>query len=174
MNLQEEIIKFSNEKLLYYISVGRGEGRLVCLLLVSSVLSRTISKAYHTSGVEGYLWINKTLTVLRLRFLWPNMCVQLILCGKAWLVYIQLKFSTRVNQKLVHPWLLIMLFVIISTNIWYPDETVSPTGISYIINWLCNMYQLLCHPPWYDSHLQNYQKFLSKRHYSNLESVLCQ
>lgn len=83
------------------IPVG-GENRFVCLLLVPSGIWRIMFEVYHTSGVGGHLGINKTLIVLRLRFLWPNMRAQIIGWVKACVLCVQLKCNTRVNQQLVH------------------------------------------------------------------------
>ena len=75
--LHEDIIRFVNAKLVRHIQVG-GENRFVCVLLVPAGLRRILFDAYHANGIGGHLGINKTLVVLQLWFLWPNMRAQII------------------------------------------------------------------------------------------------
>ena len=142
MHLREDRVRFLGGKLVCHIPVG-GENRFVCVLLVPNALRRILFEAYHASGTGGHLGINKTLIVLRLRFLWPKMRAQIIAWVKVCLTCVQLRCNTRVNQQLVHSWPLLAPFAIISADIWCPGDTVSPTGMKYVLNCMCDMTQFV-------------------------------
>ena len=72
MHLRENRIKLVDKKLVCFLPIG-GDNQIVMLILVPQGLRKTVFNAYHASGVGGHLRINKTLAVLRLHFLWPNM-----------------------------------------------------------------------------------------------------
>ena len=76
-HLREDRIKLEHGKLVCYVPIG-GNKRFVTLLLVPKALTRMVFAAYHASGIGGHVGINKTLLVLRLRFLWPNMRLQIM------------------------------------------------------------------------------------------------
>ena len=70
-HLRANRIKILNEKLVCYILIG-GSNRLIMLIMVPPTLRKLIFDAYHTSGIGGHLGINKTVIVLRLRVIWPD------------------------------------------------------------------------------------------------------
>ena len=101
-----------------------------------------IFDAYHAGGIGGHVGINKTLLILRLRFLWPTMRRQIIAWVKACPDCIQLQNTTKVGRQLVHSWPLLTPFAIISADIWSPGEVTSPTGATCILN--CIICSLHC------------------------------
>lgn len=88
-------------KLACYISIG-GELRFVLLLIMPSGLRRLIFDAHHTGGAGGHFKINKTLTVLRLHFLWICMRKEIITWVKGYIDCIRLQHSTQASRQLVH------------------------------------------------------------------------
>ena len=71
------------------------------------------------------------------------MRTQIIAWVKACLACVQLRCNTRVNQQLVHSWPLLAPFAIISADIWCPGDTVSTTGMRFILNCMCDMTQFV-------------------------------
>ena len=72
IHLRENRIKLVEGILAWHITIG-GDARFVILLLVPKDLVRLIFDAYYSGGISGHLCVIKTLTVLRLRFIWPSM-----------------------------------------------------------------------------------------------------
>ena len=68
------------------------------LLIVPKGLHRLIFDAYHTNDIGGHLGFNKTLTVLRLRFLWPNIKKNVIAWVRMCAAYIQANSTTYVSN----------------------------------------------------------------------------
>ena len=136
------MVRWLNGKLVCHIPVS-GENRFVRVLLVPIGLRRILDEAYHASGAGGHMGIIKMLIVLRLRFLWPHMRAQIIAWVESCLMCVQVKCNTRVNQKLVHSWTLLTPFAMIAANIWCPGDTVSLTGMKFILNCMCNTTQFV-------------------------------
>ena len=114
------------------------------LLIVPQSLRKFIFDAYHASGIVGHLGINKTLVVIRLPFLWPDMRKDILRWVRACASYIQAKSTQFASKQLVHSWPILTPFAIISANIWSPGEITSPTGAKYILNLMCDMTQFVC------------------------------
>ena len=107
------------------------------LIIVPQDLRRLVFDDYHASSVGGHLGINKTLVVLRLSFLWPDMRKDIIAWVRACAVCIQVKSTTFTSTQLVH------LPVITSVNVWSPGEVTSHTGAKCIRNCMCHMTQFI-------------------------------
>ena len=141
-HLREKRIQLLHGKLTCYIPIG-GNDRLVMLLIVPSGLRRIIFDAYHASGTGGHLGINTTLTVLRLRFLWPDMRSDILKWVRSCATCIQANNVTYTSRQLLHSWPLLTPFAIISADIWSPGDIVSPTGAKSILNVMCDMTQFI-------------------------------
>ena len=96
-HLREKHIKLLDDKLEFYVPI-RSDDRFVMLMIVPQDLRRVIFDAYHASGVGGQLCVNKTLVVLRLRFLWPDIRKDIIAWVRACAVCIQAKSTTFTSR----------------------------------------------------------------------------
>ena len=141
-HLHEDCIKLVQDKLTCYLPVSSSDG-LAMLLIVPNRLRRLLFDAYHTSGIGGHLGINKTLVVLRLRFLWPSMRKDIITWVRACLACIHANNTTYVSKQLVHSWPLLTPFAVISVDIWSPSNITSPTGAKCLLNSMCHMSQFV-------------------------------
>lgn len=107
---------------------------MVVILLVPKGLTWLLIDAYHAGGIGGHLGINKTILVLRLRFLWPTMQKTIIAWMQACADCIPLQNMTRILQEVIQSWQLLIPFAEISMNIWSPGNTVSPIRANHILN----------------------------------------
>ena len=107
------------------------------LIIVPASMRKLIFDAYHASGIGGHLGINKTLVVLRLRFLWPDIRKDVIAWVRACAACIKANNVTYVSRQLVHSWPLLTPFAIISADIWSPGQIMSPTGAKCLLNCMC-------------------------------------
>lgn len=142
-HMRENRVQILDFKLVCYVPIG-GTDRLVMLLIVPKGLRRLIFDAYHASGIGRHLDINKTLTVLRLRFLWRSIRRNVIAWVRMCAVCIQANNTTYVSKQLVHSWPLLTPFAIISADIWTPGDVISPAGANCLLNCLCDMTQFIC------------------------------
>ena len=141
-HLRENRIQLIDNKLACYIPIG-GTDRLVMLLIVPRGLRKIIFDAYHASGIGCHLGINKTLTTIRLRFLWPDLRKDVISWVRMCAACIQANNTTYVSKQLVHSWPLLTPFAIISADIWSPGDIISPTGAKCLLNSMCDMTQFM-------------------------------
>ena len=111
---------------------------MVSIIIVPQGLIKLIFDAYHDSGVGGHIGINKTVLVLQLRFLWPNMRKTIIKCVKACMNCISMEKLVTVSQQLIQSWPLLTPFAVISMDLWSPGDITSPTGVKHILNCMCD------------------------------------
>lgn len=128
-HLREQRIQLLDNKLVCYITSG-GNNRLIMLMIVPKSLRRMIFDSYHASRIGGHLGINKTLTVICLRFFWPEMQKDIILWVRSCASCIQAQNTTYSSKQLVHLWPLLTPFAIISADLWSPGDIVSSTGVN--------------------------------------------
>ena len=114
------------------------------LIIVPKNLRKLLFDAYHASGVGGHLGINKTLVVMRLRFLWSDMRKDILIWVRSCVACIQAQSTKFTSWQLVHYWPLLTPCAMISIDIWSPGEIISPTGAKCILNSICDMTQFVC------------------------------
>lgn len=112
---------------------------MLAVLIVPQGLIWLIFDAYHASGVDGHLGINKTILLLQTEFLWPNMRKTIIKWVRACPTCIATKNLVNVLQQLIQSWPLLTPFPVIFTDLWSPGDVVSSTGATKLLNCMCDI-----------------------------------
>ena len=111
-HLRENRIHWNYKKLVRLLPIG-GDNRMVIMMIVPQGLTRLIFDAYHASGIGRHFGINKTLLVLRIRFLRPKMRKIIIKWVKTCADCILMKHLVTVSQRLLQSWPLLTPFAVI-------------------------------------------------------------
>ena len=113
---------------LVILSPIASSNKFLSLIVVSESLRQLIFQAYHCTGVGGHMGSYKTLLILRLRFFWPKMKLNVFAWVQQCSGCIPVNSARRESTGLVLSWPLASPFAIISIDLWSPDRTKNYQG----------------------------------------------
>ena len=136
--LREKRVKTVNDRLVI-VNLIDSASIFLTLIIVPKALCRIVCNAFHCTPMGAHMKTFKTLLLIRLRFIWPDMRKEIFDWVRGCLGCFPARGAIRESSGLLQSWPITTPFAIISVDIWKPGEMSDYTGRSHLLNCMCDM-----------------------------------